>query len=158
MPMNSIALLQALLRRAEGERDTATLALRQAEALVAQAAQQAQALHSYRGDYDQRWTARFQESGTTALLHCHRGFGQRLDQAITQQQRNRQHLDNRVQQARDQLLAREQRVAAVQKLIARRQAEMRAMADRRDQRNTDEAAQRTPSAQHGQHPLAAQAR
>jgi flagellar FliJ protein len=156
--MNSIALLQALLRRAEGERDTATLALRQAEALVAQAAQQAQALHSYRGDYDQRWTARFQESGTTALLHCHRGFGQRLDQAITQQQRNRQHLDNRVQQARDQLLAREQRVAAVQKLIARRQAELRAMADRRDQRNTDEAAQRAASAQHGQHPLAAQAR
>ncbi len=158
MPMNSIALLQTLLRRAEGERDTAALALRQAEDLVAQAAQQTQALHSYRGEYDQRWTARFQESGTAALLQCHRGFGQRLDQAITQQQRNRQHLDNRVQQTRDQLLAREQRVAAVQKLITRRQAELRAMADRRDQRNTDEAAQRAASAQRGQHPLAAPAR
>ncbi len=158
MPMNSIALLQTLLRRAEGERDTAALALRQAEDLVAQAAQQAQDLHNYRGEYDQRWTARFQASGTAALLHCHRGFGQRLDQAITQQQRNRQHLDNRVQQTRDQLLAREQRVAAVQKLITRRQAELRAMADRRDQRNTDEAAQRAASAQRGQHPLAAPAR
>ncbi|MES2719107.1 MAG: flagellar export protein FliJ [Pseudomonadota bacterium] len=158
MSMSSIALLQALLERAEGERDTAAQALRQAEALVAQAAQQAQALHSYRGEYDQRWTARFQQAGTPQLLHCHRGFGQRLDQAIAHQQMNTQHLGNRVQQARSQLLAREQRVAAVRKLIGRRQAELLALANRRDQRSTDEAAQRAASAQRGQHPLAAEAR
>jgi flagellar FliJ protein len=158
MSMSSIALLQTLLERAEGERDTAAQALRQAEALVAQAEQQAQALHSYRGEYDQRWTARFQQAGTPQLLHCHRGFGQRLDQAIAHQQMNTQHLGNRVQQARSQLLAREQRVAAVRKLIGRRQAELLALANRRDQRSTDEAAQRAASAQRGQHPLAAEAR
>jgi flagellar FliJ protein len=157
MTMNSIALLQTLLQRAEGERDTAALALRQAETLVAQAEQQAQALHSYRGEYHQRWTARFQQAGTPELLHCHRGFGQRLDQAIGHQQLNSQHLANRVLQARGQLLAREQRVAAVRKLIARRQAELQALANRRDQRSTDEAAQRAASAQRGQHPLAAEA-
>ena len=158
MTMQSVLLLQTLLERAEQERDTAAQALRQAEALVAQAEQQAQALHSYRGEYDQRWTARFQQAGTPELLHCHRGFGQRLDQAIHHQQTNAQHLGNRVQQARSLLLAREQRVAAVRKLIGRRQAELLAIANRRDQRNTDEAAQRAASAQRGQHPLAAEAR
>ena len=152
--MPSITLLQTLLERAEQERDTAVQALRQAEALVAQAEQQAQALHSYRSDYDQRWTARFQQTGTPELLHCHRGFGQRLDQAIGHQQANTQHLGNRVQQARNQLLLREQRVAAVRKLMARRQAEQLAVANRRDQRTTDEAAQRAASAQRGLHPLA----
>ena len=48
-------------------------------------------------------------------------------------------------------------MAAVGKLIGRRQAELLAMANRRDQRNTDEAAQRANSAQRGNHPLAVQA-
>ena len=158
MSLNSVALLQTLLQRAEQERDTAALALRQAEALVAQAEQQAQALHSYRSEYDQRWTTRFQQAGTPELLHCHRGFGQRLDQAIAHQHTNAQHLGNRVAQSRSLLLAREQRVAAVRKLISRRQAELLAMAHRRDQRSTDEAAQRAASAQRGLHPLAEPAR
>ena len=64
MSLNSVALLQTLLQRAEQERDTAALALRQAEALVAQAEQQAQALHSYRSEYDQRWTTRFVPAST----------------------------------------------------------------------------------------------
>ncbi len=157
MSLNSIALLQTLLQRAESERDSAALALRQAEDLVARAEQQGQALHSYRGEYDQRWTAHFQASGAVELLHCQRGFGQRLDQAINHQRINTQHLGNRLQPARNLLLAREQRVAAVRKLIERRQAELQAMANRRDQRSTDEAAQRAAGAQRGQHPLAAPA-
>jgi flagellar FliJ protein len=157
MTAQSIALLTTLLERAEQERDAAAAALRQAEALVAQAEQQAQALHNYRGEYDQRWTTRFQQAGTPELLHCHRGFGQRLDQAINHQQANTRHLGQRLQQARNLLLAREQRVAAVRKLIGRRQAELLAAANRRDQRATDEAAQRAASLQRGQHPLATSA-
>jgi len=152
MPMNSIALLQTLLQRAEADRDTALAVLRQAQALVQQAEAQARQLHDYRSEYDQRWTDRFRQSGTPELLHCHRGFGQRLDQAISHQQTNTQQLGNRVQQARQVLLAREQRVAAVRKLIERRQAELLKLADRRDQRATDEAAQR---ASNRGHPLAA---
>lgn len=140
--MNSILMLQALLARAETERDTARTVLRQVEALVQQAELQGRQLRDYRQDYDQRWTARFRESGTTALLHCHRGFGQRLDHAIDHQQVNTQHLGNRLQRAREALLAREQRVAAVRKLIERRNLELQKIAARRDQRATDEAAQR----------------
>jgi flagellar FliJ protein len=143
--MNSILMLQTLLQRAEAERDTAVAVLRQIEGLVQQAELQARQLLDYRSDYDQRWTARFRESGTPELLHCHRGFGQRLDQAIGHQQTNTSHLGNRLQQARDVLLAREQRVAAVRKLIDRRQVELQKFAARRDQRNTDEAAQRAAS-------------
>lgn len=150
--MNSLLLLRTLLQRAEAERDTALAALRQVEALVQQAEQQARQLHEYRQDYDQRWTERFRESGTTELLHCHRGFGQRLDHAIGHQQVNSHHLGNRLRLARELLLAREQRVAAVRKLIERRQAELLQIAARRDQRATDEAAQRAAAAAH---PLAA---
>ena len=151
MPMNSIALLQTLLQRAEADRDTAITVLRQAEALVQRAEAQARQLSDYRSEYDQRWTERFRQQGSPELLHCRRGFGERLDQAITHQHTNTAQLGNRVQQAREVLLAREQRVAAVRKLIERRQAELLAIAARRDQRATDEAAQR--AAGRG-HPLA----
>ena len=146
MPMNSIPLLRILLQRAETERNSALGAMRQAETLVQQALAQARQLQDYRSEYDQRWVAHFQESGTTELLHCHRTFGQRLDHAILVQDNNTSQLGNRVQRARGILLTREQRVAALRKLIALRQAEEQKLADRRDQRNTDEAAQRAHSA------------
>ena len=146
MTMNSILMLQTLLQRAEAERDTALSVLRQVEGLVQQAELQARQLLDYRNDYDQRWSSRFRTSGTTVLLHCHRGFGQRLDHAIGHQQTNTQHLGNRLQQARDVLLAREQRVAGVRKLIERRQGELQKIAARRDQQATDEAAQRAAGA------------
>lgn len=142
MPVNAIPLLRILLQRAEAERDGALGAMRQAEALVQHALAQARQLLDYRGEYDQRWLARFQDTGTTELLHCHRGFGERLDHAIAVQDNNASQLDRRMHRAREVLLAREQRVAALRKLIARREAEVRKLADRRDQRDTDEAAQR----------------
>ena len=146
MPLHAIALLRVLLQRTETERDTAQRALRQAEALVQQARAQAQHLQDYRSEYDQRWVARFRESGTPELLQCHAGFGQRLNHAIVVQVNNTSQLASRVQRARDALLAREQRVAAVRMLIERREAELQKIAARRDQRNTDEAAQRAHGA------------
>ena len=145
MPMTSITLLQVLLGKAETERNTAAAVLRQAELAEQQAQAQAKDLQDYRGAFDQRWTAHFRNTGTTTLLHCQHGFGQRLDQAISVQTRNTGHLGNRVQQARGVLVLREQRVAAVRKLIERRQAELQTQANRRDQRNTDDAAQRARS-------------
>ena len=142
MSSHAIKLLQNLLAQAEGERDTAAKVLRQAEALVQQAETQARQLHDYRGEFDRRWTTHFRQSGTPELLQCQRGFGQRLDQAIHHQQLNTQQLGNRVQQARSVLMARELRVAMVRKLVQRRLAELSQLTERRDQRSTDEAAQR----------------
>lgn len=141
--MNSIAALSLLLQRAEAERDTAVTVLRQAEAQQRQAQAQASQLEDYRGEYDQRWTDRFRQHGTPELMQCHRSFGQRLDQAISHQHHEAQHIGNRVQRARDVLQERERRVASVRKLIERRTEELGRIAARRDQRSTDEAAQRT---------------
>ena len=155
MPMTSITLLQTVLAHAEADRDTAQGLLRQAEQRLQQARAQADSLHQYRSEYDQRWVARFRQSGTPELLQCHRSFGARLDVAIEAQDNTHQHQEQRLQQARLALLAREQRVAAVRKLIERRQTDLRQQTDRREQRNTDEAAQRSYS---GAGPLAASVR
>ena len=154
MPLKSIALLQTVLASAEADRDTAQGQLHQAEQQLLQARQQADSLHQYRSEYDQRWVARFRQSGTPALLQCHRSFGQRLDGAIGMQDNTRQHLEQRLQLARQALLARAQRVAAVRKLIERRQTELRQQTDQREQRNTDEAAQRSHGGVGGFGPLA----
>ena len=143
MTLKSIALLQTVLARTEADRDTAQGLMRQAEQLLLQARQQADSLHQYRSEYDQRWVARFRQSGTPELLQCHRSFGQRLDYAIEVQDNTHQQLEHRLLQARQALLAREQRVAAVRKLIERGQIDLRQQTDRREQRNTDEAAQRS---------------
>ena len=158
MPLKSIALLQTVLTSAEADRDTAQGLMRQAEQQSQQARQQADSLHQYRSEYDQRWVARFRQSGTPELLQCHRSFGQRLDDAIGMQDNTQQHLAQRLQQARQALLAREQRVAAVRKLIERRQTELRQQTERREQRNTDEAALRSPGAGGGFGPLASSLR
>jgi len=134
--------LETLLQRAQADRDRAAAALRQAERLVEQAQSLTRQLSDYRTEFDERWMTRFRSTGTPALLHCQRGFGQRLNQAIAAQHNNTQQLGNRVEQARALLIAREQRVAAVQKLMARRYADAQKNAARRDQRHTDEAAQR----------------
>lgn len=154
MPLKSIALLQTVLTSAEADRDTAQGLMRQAEQQCLHARQQADSLHQYRSEYDQRWVARFRQSGTPELLQCHRSFGQRLDHAIGMQDNTHQHLEHRLQQARQALLAREQRVAAVRKLIERRQTDLRQQTDRREQRYTDEAAQRSLGGVGGLGPLA----
>ncbi len=146
--MDSINLLHSLLERAQAERDTAITVLRQAEALVRQASAQADQLHAYRSDFDQRWTLRFRQSGTRELLDCQQAFGQRLSQAIDHQRNDSVHMGNRVERARAALMAREQRVAAVRKLIERREQELQRMAGRREQREDDDIAQR----QHQRHP------
>lgn len=151
MPLKTIPLLQTLLERAEAERDTAQAQWKLAEQQTRHARSQADDLHQYRSEYDQRWVSRFQQSGTPVLMQCHRSFGQRLDYAIDLQQNTAEQLDQRSQQARRLLLEREQRVAAVRKLIQRRQAEAQRVTDQREQRNTDEAAQRRHT---GQLPLA----
>ena len=134
--------LSLLLERAEGERDVAARALHNA-------GQQAQAAHAqhgeltgYRQDYQQRWTQSFAQGTTMSLVGCYQSFGQRLDQAVTTQGHVASHADQRQVRARDALQQAELRVAALRQLIARRQAEAAKVAQRREQRATDEFAAR----------------
>ncbi len=140
--MDSLATLATVLQHAQTERDQALAALRQAEAAAKAAHQQHEQLHSYRGEYRERWTQRFRQQGTVELLHCYQGFAGRLDQAITLQNQSADQADVRLQKARELLLAKEQRMAAVGKLIERRRTELQRINERREQRQTDETASR----------------
>ncbi|MBI5258710.1 MAG: flagellar export protein FliJ [Burkholderiales bacterium] len=144
--MDAPSTLTTLLQQAEADRDAAQAVLRHCEAVAAQAQAQAEQLSAYRSQYQQRWTTQFRQSGAIELVQCYQGFAQRLEQAITQQTHTTTQAQSRLEQARAQLIAREQRVAAVRKLIERRQAEQNRVAERRDQRNTDEAALRRHTA------------
>ncbi|HSW05750.1 flagellar export protein FliJ [Aquabacterium sp.] len=143
--MDSSTSLTLLLEQAESARDAQQTVLRNCEAAAAHAQAQADQLLAYRGQYEQRWSTHFRQAGAIELLQCVQGFSQRLEQAISHQGHASAQAQARVAQARQQLIALEQRVAAVRKLIERRQAEQRRAADRREQRSTDEAAQRRPS-------------
>jgi flagellar FliJ protein len=141
MPASPVETLQAVLTQKQSQRDAAQMALRAAEAAAARSDAQASQLQQYRGDFRQRWSAQFAREGDGSLLQCHHGFGQRLDQAIDQQQQQCRAVTQKVAQARAVLQQREVQLAAVRKLIDRRLAEQRRAADRLDQKRSDEAAQ-----------------
>ena len=103
---------------------------------------QAQQLNTYRSEYVERWSTRFREPGSVALLQCYQGFMQRLDQAIVQQRNALMQAQSRADQARGVLRDNERRVASVEKLIERRQQHEQRQLARREQQRTDETAQR----------------
>lgn len=134
--------LAVLLERETTERDNLISALQQVQARAQAARQQAEQLHAYRDDYHRRWASQFRTAGTMDIVRCYQDFSQRLEEAIAQQARVATHAETQVQRARESLTAQEIRVASVRKLIERRQAEALRAAERRDQKQTDEAAAR----------------
>jgi len=134
--------LESLLDLAESERDTTLLSLRHAQDHLAQAQAQAATLKTYRTEYLERWSARFQGAAAIEILHCYRAFMLRLDQAVAQQDALVRRAEASCVQRRDALVAAETRVAAIGKLIGRRVEGYRRTVQRRDQKTNDEAAQR----------------
>ena len=144
--MKRLALLKTLLEREQKRRDEQMAQVRNAVANVQAQQQQADSLTVYRGEYCQKWSAQFQQSAQIEILRSYHGFLARLDQAITQQQSVVEHASRMVDAQRQRLVEREIRVATVERLIKRREAVLAKLADRRDQKNLDELAQRLTSA------------
>jgi flagellar FliJ protein len=135
--------LQTLLEHAEAERNGALAACNQARQRRDAARDQAAQLAAYRGEYQQRWQAQFQQGGTSlAVLRCYQQFNERLDVAIAQQAHSVEVCEAALGRANDTLAAHELRVASVRKLIERRRAEQRRDGERREQKDNDEWAQR----------------
>lgn len=135
--------LATLLEQAEAQRNAALAAFNQARARRDGARQQAQDLEAYRADYQQRWNRQFQSRGAALdIVRCYRQFADRLDLAIAQQAHAIEICDQVLARANDTLAAHELRVASVRKLIERREDEARRGAERREQRASDELAQR----------------
>jgi flagellar FliJ protein len=120
--------------------------VRNAVANVEAQQQQADGLTGYRTEYCQKWSAQFRQAAQMEILRSYHGFLSRLDQAITQQQSVLEHAHRMVEAQRQRLVEREIRVATVERLIKRREALLAKVADRREQKNLDEMAQRSSSA------------
>lgn len=136
--MNPLQPLMALLAQTERERDEAWAAAQQAAQAQQNAVSQSEQLLAYRREYEQRWSTQFKTEGRIELLHCYRGFMDRLTQAVEQQKRIAEHATAQLERARAALAEQEMRVASVRKLIERRRRELRLTADRAEQKQTDE--------------------
>jgi flagellar FliJ protein len=137
-----LALLQTLLERERKRRDEQMAHVRNAVANVEAQQQQADGLTTYRSEYCQKWSAQFRQAAQMEILRSYHGFLSRLDQAIGQQQSVVEHAQRMVEVQRQRLIEREIRVATVERLIKRREAMLARIADRHDQKNLDELAQR----------------
>jgi len=144
--MKRLALLRTLLEREHKRRDEQMAAVRAAAANAEAQQQQADGLSTYRSEYCQKWSAQFRQAAQMEILRSYHGFLARLDQAISQQQSVLEHARRMVEVQRQRLVEREIRVATVERLIKRREALLAKIADRRDQKNLDEMAQRVSSA------------
>ena len=143
--MKRLALLRTLLEREQKRRDEQMAAVRNAVANAEAQQQQADGLVGYRTEYCQKWSAQFQQAAQMEILRSYHGFLSRLDQAINQQKSVVEHAHRMVEAQRQRLVEREIRVATVERLIKRREAMLAKVADRRDQKNLDELAQRLTS-------------
>ena len=144
--MKRLALLRTLLEREQKRRDEQMAAVRSAVANAESQQQQADGLVEYRTEYCRKWSAQFQQAAQMEILRSYHGFLSRLEQAITQQKSVVEHAHRMVEAQRQRLVEREIRVATVERLIKRREAMLAKVADRRDQKNLDELAQRLSSA------------
>ena len=113
-----------------------------AAACASAALAQAEQLTSYRGEYEARFREQFSRSSSMDVMQHYQGFMQRLTMAIDQQQRVVVHAQGRVERMLHLLREQEMRVASVRKLLERRLQELRLVADRREQKQTDEFAAR----------------
>jgi flagellar FliJ protein len=140
--MPQMQSLMVLLQCEQQQRDLAQSALRQAENAARRAADQHAQLLAYRAEYEGRWSAQFNLGGTVEILACYRSFMQRLDQALALQERQATLSAAQIGPARRVLLECERRVASVRKLLDRRLAERAHVGRQREQKQTDELAQR----------------
>lgn len=135
--------LAVLLEQAEAQRNAALAAFNQARSRRDGARDQARDLEAYRNDYQQRWNQQFQSRGAGLdILRCYQAFADRLELALAQQAHAIEVCEQTLLRANDTLAAHELRVASVRKLIERREDEARRGAERREQRASDEMAQR----------------
>ena len=140
--MTSLQPLAALLAQSERERDMALADLQRAQLASNAADAQAQQLLDYRRDYEKRWSAQFAREGQIELVRCYHSFIERLTQAVDQQARIAEHSRQQLANAVLAVRVAETRCASVRKLMERRTSELRNVADRREQQQTDETAAR----------------
>ena len=149
---HSLHTLNLLLEKVSSERDDAQAWLTECQQRATQARSTAGELSQYRRDYEQRWGKQFAQNGTMDIVQCYQNFSGKLNDAIVSQDQMASHAEQRMEAARAALMAVEMRVAAIKKLIERRQAEAQLMRQRQEQKTSDEFAARVARDQLRDHP------
>lgn len=143
--------LHTLLELETRARDELLAALARAEQQHLRLQAQAEQLLGYRDEYRARNPAGAGRSAGVELLRVHAGFMHRLEdtRGVLAQQTEGAAL--RLERLRAALVAQEQKVAAVRKLLERRASAAQQQQQRLEQRRADEAATRAMVALRGQH-------
>ena len=148
MKDRNLESLAVLLQQAESARDAAELELQRALATLQAAQAQLHELITYRAEYERRYAAQFARGASGIdIVRCYQGFMQRLAQAIAQQTRVVEHSQVRLEATREPLRRHELQVASIGKLIERRVEAQQCEERQREQRQADEVAARSGSAQ-----------
>jgi flagellar FliJ protein len=142
MSQPDIQTLKILLEREEADRETAEIGMRQAERYLSRVDEQMAQFDKYRADYIARWQDEFGHHGGIEILRCYRSYMGRLDEAISQLTAQQTHAQASLRRARTLLLEAETRVAGIRKLMDRRIETHERGERRREQKHTDEMAQR----------------
>lgn len=138
--------LKTVREHAHGLRDDAQRALQQAERQRAQATAQADTLRNYRRETATRWGTPYNRSISVAHLQSAHHFLARLDTAFEQQTQALQQAQALAERRRSELQAAETHLAALDKLIQRREQAAMARQQRLEQVANDEFAQRVTAA------------
>lgn len=136
------SLLHLLKGKEEQERDRRRSLAAQAQDRLSQVQAQTEQLEAYRRHYQSHWQLQFRSGASPQVLQCYRQFVERLDSALAQQAHTLRHVAGLVEQADQDLLQQEVRVAAIEKLLLRRQEQAQIDQRKAEQRTDDEWAQR----------------
>ncbi len=134
--------LLVVLEQAKSSRDHAFVMLESSRKIWEDAKFKLQSLHNFRSQYEERWQGQFKQAGGMEIVRCYQDFMARLSSAVDEQAMRVEHLKRDHENRKNELLESERKLAAVQKLIDRRQLEIMQTSIRREQRDTDEMATR----------------
>ncbi len=143
MSLLRAARLRPVIEMAEKTEREAARQMALGQQQVAQAEAQLGQLHRYRGDYQQQWIERGRQGGVTGdWLVSYQRFLSQLETAIGQQQRSVEWQQRNLEKLREAWREASVRLEGLRKLVQRYEDEARSSESRREQRQTDEQAQR----------------
>lgn len=127
-----------MLRLMEIRKDRAVAKSRKAQADFLSSKNTSDQLQSYASEYDAQWVRSAHQGDSAMMLHTSAAFGQNLNSTTATQLAETRALERTSQRALQQALQDSQRMKVLQDYIARRKAQLRAEAEKREQRHLED--------------------
>lgn len=136
--------LKPVIKIAENREHAAAKVLGEAQKSVQQRKKRLDELTSYRSDYCARFNTAQNSARPVAIIANFRVFLSRLDDAIVQQQKLLEASLRDLEQKKQRWLAERTKTMALDKVTIRLRTQERQQSERKEQKETDERAQRQP--------------